>query len=378
MLSQWLKLSRPYVITTGNRPGLIGHAYADAYYPADFSDKSAVLSLAKKLRIDAICACANDFGATTAAYVAEAMGLPGHDSYKTTLTLHHKHLFKAFAQASGISTPDARWCSSKAAAYSILENMSLPLIVKPVDLTGGKGITKVACAGDYRPAIDKAFTLSRAKTVVIEDFIRGSAHSFSAFVLNGKIVFYYSDNEYTYKNPFLITTSAGPATGIHEVVAQLIREAEHIVSLLALRDGILHIQYIHSEGKAWIIEVTRRCPGDFYPYPVSSAGGLDWAEWIVAAEAGADCFRFPRVRQNGFHGRHCIMSPRNGIVRAVEIDRSLQNNIYDSFMMWSQGDVIEQYMTHKLGVLFLRYDSEEEMLEKSHNMTRLVRVELAY
>ena len=68
------------VITTGNAPELVGHAYADEYYYADFSDKDEVLTLAREQRIDAICACANDFGAITAAYVAEEMGLPGHDA----------------------------------------------------------------------------------------------------------------------------------------------------------------------------------------------------------------------------------------------------------------------------------------------------------
>ena len=65
-----------YVVTSGNAPSLIGHAYADEYIPCDYSDKEAVLDLVRKHRIDRIISCANDFGAITASYVAERMGWP--------------------------------------------------------------------------------------------------------------------------------------------------------------------------------------------------------------------------------------------------------------------------------------------------------------
>ena len=57
-----------YVITTGNAPDLMGHAYADEYIPADYSDKEAILQLVKEHNIDKIVSCANDFGVLTAAY----------------------------------------------------------------------------------------------------------------------------------------------------------------------------------------------------------------------------------------------------------------------------------------------------------------------
>ena len=60
-----------YVITTGNYPKLIGHQYSDEYWFADYSDKGAVLDIAKKLNVDAVCSCANDFGIITASYVSK-------------------------------------------------------------------------------------------------------------------------------------------------------------------------------------------------------------------------------------------------------------------------------------------------------------------
>ena len=87
-----------YVVSIGNRPGLVGEKYVNQYIQMDYSCKEEVLALSRKLNIDAICACCNDIGVITAAYVAEEMGLPGHDSYENTLIMHHKDRFKKFAR----------------------------------------------------------------------------------------------------------------------------------------------------------------------------------------------------------------------------------------------------------------------------------------
>ena len=79
-----------YVITSGNQVDGLGHPYGDKYVQADFSDKEAILQLAKKEQVDAICSGCNDFACLTAAYVAEKLGSPGHDSYENAIKIHHK------------------------------------------------------------------------------------------------------------------------------------------------------------------------------------------------------------------------------------------------------------------------------------------------
>ncbi len=367
-----------HVLTSGNDPSLVGHRLADAYHPADFSDKDAMLKLARELRVDAVCACANDFGALSAAYVAERLGLPGHDSYETTLTLHHKHRFKEFALTHGITTPPALQYSCPEEAHRRPPEFPYPLIVKPVDLTGGKGVSRVSAPEEYEPAIRSAFAASRIGRFVVEQFICGTYHSFSTLVVDRKVVFSFSDNEYFLNSPFLVSTSAGPATGIEKVKGQLIQESERIADLLSLCDGIFHIQYVDTGGKAWILEITRRCSGDFYPYPVKLACGVDWAEWIVRAEAGHGCRDFPTCTQRGFFGRHCVFSRDSGVFTGIAISRELQDNVVDRFFLYQNGDRLDSHKTNRLaGVLFLRYNSADEMTQKAPRMNELVSAEVA-
>ncbi len=365
-----------HVITTGNLSELIGHSYADEYHCADFSNLEEILQLSRKLQIDYICSCANDFGAITASYVAEKLSLPGHDSYENTLIIHHKDLFKEFSIKNDIPTPYAKGFNNINAALSAIDDFSLPLIIKPIDLTGGKGITKVVAWDEYNAAIKKAFSMSPQARIVVEEFVNGTQHSFSTFIQDGKVAFYFSDNEHSYLNPYIVSTSAAPAIDIDSVSKCLLDASNKIVKQLSLVDGVFHIQYLYEDGKASIIEITRRCSGDFYPYPVCKSTGIDWAEWIVKAETGFDCSDFPEVRQSGFCGRHCIMAPHDGRIRDIVFSDEIKDNIYDSVLWWNHGDEVSNYLVQKLGILFLNFQSIEEMNDKTARITELVKVVL--
>lgn len=365
-----------YVITTGNNSELLGHVYADEYHSADFSNPEAVLELAIKLKIDAVCACSNDFGAISASYIAEKMHLPGHDSYETTLLLHHKDKFKNFALQNNILTPFAESYSSIEDAENAIRRYRFPLIIKPIDLTGGKGVKTVKSVDEYNKAISHAFSTSRLKRIVIEDFIEGPQHSFSSFIVNGKVKFYFSDNEYSFLNPYLVSTSAAPATKVEIVANTLTTTIEHIAKLLLLKDGIFHIQYIFNNNKAYILEITRRCSGDFYPYPVNKSTGLCWEEWIVKSEAGIDCSDFPITNQKGFCGRHCIMGSKNGLIKSIYISPIIEDNIYYKFIWGKQGDYINNYLIDKIGVVFFTFNSRSEMIEKVEMINKLIYIEI--
>jgi biotin carboxylase len=365
-----------HVITSGSRADDLGHRYSDECHLEDFSNERAMLRLAESLRVDAICACCNDFSALTAAYVAEKMGLPGHDPYETAQIIHHKDRYRQFAFEHDIPSPKASGYQSVEEALSEIEQFRLPLIVKPVDLTGGKGISTVRKSEDAKAALELAFDRSRAKRVVVEEFIDGTRHGLSAFVRDGKVVFHFNDNEHYYLNPYLVSAASTPGDTPPEAVKILCQSAEKIVSLLQLKTGIFHIQYILRGGEPFIIEICRRAPGDLYTRFVQHATGVDYPAYIVRSAAGMDCSDLNQALPRGYFTRHCVMTSRNGTVKDVHVDSSVQANLIDQFMWWKNGDKIDDYLTQKLGIVFLRFDTQAEMLEKTANMQDLIRAEL--
>lgn len=364
-----------YVISSGNRPDELGHHYSDEYRQADFSDPEAMLALAKQLRIDAVCSCCNDFSALSSAYVAEQMGLPGHDSYEISKIIHHKDQYRKFALANGITTPKAKGFANIQEALDGIGSMSFPVIIKPVDLTGGKGISTVNSVEQAKPAIEMAFAISRVKRVVVEEFITGSRHGFSAFLRDGRVVFFFSDNEHYFLNPYMVSAASTPSIVPPAVEQKLCAESETIASLLSLKTGIFHIQYILHEGEPVIIEICRRAPGDLYIKLVEHATGVDYPSWIVRASAGLDCSGLSHVEPKGFFTRHCIMSSSPGRVKDIVFDAAINKNVIDKFMWGKAGDSVTDVMTAKFGIVFLKFDSMEEMLDKTERMHKLIRVE---
>ena len=361
-----------YVISSGNRPDELGHEVADEYRAADFSDPEAMLALAKDLEIDAICPCCNDFSAISSAFVAEQLGLPGHDSYETTRLIHHKDSYRKFAIENGIPTPRASGFDDIESALSRIDDLRFPLIVKPIDLTGGKGITKINAKHEAPAALEQAFAISRSGRVVIEEFIDGSRHGFSAFIVDGNVVFHFSDNEYYYLNQYLVSAASTPTTVPASAVQNLVDQSEKISRLLALETGIFHVQFILHNDEPVIVEICRRPPGDLYIKLVEHATGIDYPSWIVKAFCGLDCSDLKQAGVDGFYLRHCIMASQAGVLESVEIDPAIEGNIIDRMMWWQPGDRIDNHLVAKFGIVFLKFASLNELLIKSEAMQNLI------
>ena len=212
-----------FVITSGNDRLAPAHQFADQYICADYSDKEAILKIAKENKIDYMCSNANDLGLITTVYVCEQLGLPGHDSYETTLRLHHKDSFKEIARRLQLHVPEGKSFESSEEALAFADSLDYKVIIKPIDLVGGTGISTAETHEEKAAAIDKAIQASRGKRIVIERFVEGTAHSMSSYLVGKKVANYYCDNEYILGKPFKISTSAGPATGFAKVLKRLLK-----------------------------------------------------------------------------------------------------------------------------------------------------------
>ncbi len=347
------------VITSGNNPDDLGHQHSDLYVPADYSDPHAVLEVAKAHNIKAIIASANDFSALSCAYVAETLGLPGHDSYETTIQLHHKDRFREVAQTLNLHIPKAIRIT-KSEAYSIDHiPLAFPVIVKPVDLTGGKGMSRIDSFAQFSQAVDKAFSATKKEYVVVEEYIQGSNHGYSTFLKEGKIVFGFMDDEHYFVNPYLVS---GASTSLHyskTVADQLNKELELLAKALHLVDGLLHVQFILRGSTPYIIEICRRTPGDLYVKLVEYATGFSMSDAIVKFALGESPTTFS-VSTIDYITRHCVMSPKNGKICSVA-HGIFASMIFDSMVFFKQGDTVENYLTYKAEIDFIRYADKEQM-----------------
>ena len=368
-----------YVITTGNAREGLGHPYADKNVFADFSDKEAMLELAKSENVQAVCSGCNDFALLSTVYVCERLGLPGHDSLATSLEIHHKDRYRALALRLGIPTPKAVVVHDEREFEVVIASLAFPIIVKPVDLTGGKGIHCVANVEEARAAYKDAASRTRQDHIVVEEFVQGTNHGFSAMLVKGKVAFAFADNEQYFVNKYLVSGANSPSTTEALGLAKLRDYSERIARELNLVDGILHIQYIErDDGTPVIIEICRRPPGDLYIKFVRYATGIDYPKFIVMAETGEDISSIADVPTQGYWLRHCIMPGdeiENGVVvRDVVFAPEIQENIVEKLLWYRPGERIADRLTYKAGIVFFKFQSLEEMENKTARMTNLAHI----
>lgn len=367
-----------YVITSGNAPELLGHQYADEYIPHDYSDKEGMLELAKSLNLDYISACSNDFGVVTAAYIAEKLGLPGHDTFRSAQIIAEKDHFKKFAQENGLQVIPSHYFEDADTALTFCKKAEYPLIVKPTDLGGGKGVTRIDGIDEAKEAIDYAFRVSKAKHIVIEPFVVGEQASFSGFLVKGKVVTYTSFNEYdAYNNPFLVGYTTSPANDMEHVSKVMIEQTEKMAELLHLADGIFHIQYRMWNGEPYIMECMRRCLGNYALRGASYLSEIEWEEWIAKAYCGMDCSDIPCIDDSAKNvAEYYIQVPHNGIVKNVRIDPIIDKYTYDSIMQWTPGMEITNAKTAMLGFIFMDFPTRELRDEIASKFDQYIVVEM--
>lgn len=363
-----------YIITSGNRKEDLGHMFSDEYHLRDFASKEDILDLAIDLRIDAIVPSCHDLSMISCAYVAEKLNLSGYDSYEITLNLHHKDRFRKIAEKISLLAPKAISFDTYSEAEKFSSKITLPCIIKPIDLGGGKGITIINERKDLLKAFEYAFECSKSKKIVVEPFVKGTLHSFSSFINNQEVVFWFGDNEFSSINPYGVATSTSPSKNFHLVKDKLINETKKVAQAYNLTNGLLHMQYLLDGDKINIIEFTRRMPGDWYSIPVELSTGVNHAYWTLQGYLNGDFSKLMIKEQNGFYSRHCLMALNNGIIDYLYIDKSIKNNIIDKYLWIDKYDKVDDFVYQKFGLFFLKYSSLKEMERKTKKINSLIHV----
>jgi biotin carboxylase len=332
-----------YVITAGNILGN-GHLEADEYHLLDYSDKELILNFVKQNRIDYICFGAHDLSIITTTFIAEYLGLKNFDDYQTTQILHHKDKFKKLAYTHKLNTPKALWFTQKNTID--ISSLEFPLIIKPTDMGGGKGISVINSKDKLQDAINLAFQYSKCKHIIIEEFFEGSLHSFSTFIVDKKVKFYHSDNEYPCpNNPYGVCASLAPADHFETIKLQLIKEVEKIANILNLKDGLLHMQYLQNNDTFTIVEYTRRMPGDLYNIPVEMRTSFPYAKNIILGAIGQPLI-LDFKDTNKIVSRYCITD---------DYPKKLEPYIKDKLKITN---------SNKKEILFLEFDTKKQFLNQ--------------
>lgn len=360
-----------HVITCDYLPDNIAHKYSDEYYNVSIIDKDEVLKLASELKIDGIMSFAVDPGVTTAAYVAEKMNLPAAGSYESVSILQNKGRFRSFLEGNGFNTPKSREYNNYFDALKDKDYFTWPVIVKPVDSAGSKGVSRVDNVEELGVAINKALDNSLSRQVIVEEFIekRGCSSDTDCFSVDGELRFVsFSAQRFDVdaSNPYTPSAYSWPSTFTKEQEAELASEIQRLLTLLNMGTSIYNIETrIGVNGKAYIMEVSPRGGGNRLAEMLHFATGVDLISNAVRAAVGEEVVGMQQGVYNGHWAEIVLHASKDGMFNGLVIDECMQKNVKEVDLWVKPGERVNAFngANDTIGTLVLKFDTAEMLVQ---------------
>ena len=374
-----------YVITADYLPNNIAHSYSDEYVNVSIIDKDVVLKVAKEKQIDGILSYGVDPGVKTAAYVAEQMGLPFQCSYEAACILQDKSLFRQFLHKHRFNCPKMADFHSVEEAVEMVESFDYPIIVKPVDSAGSKGVSKVVDKSGFEMACRHAFENSLSRHIIVEEYLEadGTSSGSESFFVDGVLKYnaFYDqlfDKEAT--NRFTPAIEYWPSAKSQRYTEEIKGELQRLGDLLGITTGLFNVEWRVSGGKAYLMEVSPRAGGNRLAEILNYATDVDiiYAETIKSIGLHPEGVKEPTY--NGFYAIYNIHSKEEGIFEDLFIGDELAKYIVEKEIRVKAGDTVAPFSgaNASLGTLFLRFNSKNEMDQILGSINEMISVRLLH
>jgi carbamoyl-phosphate synthase large subunit len=299
----------------GDYPGFF---IADKSYKIDIREKDRILEIARFEKICGILTDQTDIGVPTVAYVAERMGLPGI-GYDCALKFTNKYKTRQLCKEIGIPIPDHVQALSLEQAIQYAKQLEFPLVIKPVDGYGSRGVSKVNNHGELETKYRNAVAYSTSGCVILEEYFSGTE-----IVVEGFVSDYEASNLVTGDRTYF----AIPDTFIpkHTLFPSLLRQdyQQKILDMDSLlikhfgpKFGITHNEYLIDDktGEVRLVETAIRGGGVYISSDlVPLACGIDANELLVELASGRERVRIDNnKRDNRASGYICFYLPEGTI-----------------------------------------------------------------
>ncbi len=357
-----------YVITADYLPDNIAHKYSDEYVNVSIIDKKAVLKVAQEKKIDGIMSFAVDPGVVTASYVQDKLGLPSFGPYESVQILQHKDRFRAFLSKNGFNVPFAKGFDSVESAMNETCCFPWPVIVKPTDSAGSKGVTRVDKVENLRPALEWAMKNSLSGHIIVEEFIEktGCSSDCDCFTVDGKLkvcIFNAQRFDANAINPYTPAAYSWPSTFGIKNESDLKNELQRLLSLLQMKTCLYNIETrIGVNGKPYIMEVTPRAGGNRLSEMIRYGTGADMITASVRACVG-DSINIDQKPFKGHWAEIILHADQSGEFSHIEINPKLNAEIVEEDIWVCKGDHVDPFngANNAIGTLVLKFESQEEL-----------------
>ena len=372
-----------YVITCDYLPNNIAHKYSDEYCNVSIIEKDKVLAVARKKQIDGIMSFACDPGVETAAYVAEKMGLPNVGPYESVKILQNKGKFRKFLKDNNFNVPVSKVYKEYDDVIKDINMFNWPVIVKPTDSAGSKGVSKVSDEVNLKEAVEFALKFSHNGEFIVEEFLDkvGCSSDCDTFVVDGQIkAMYFSSQRFDIKSPnqYVPSVYSWPETICEKNKENLKKEVQRLLNLLKMNSAVYNIETREcSNGKAYIMECSPRGGGNRLSEMIRYMTDTDFLKASIQATLGMKIDDIVQKEIPNNWIEIILHSEKDGIFESVEIDESIKKYLIDKDLGINKGDRVKAFCgaNEAIGTVIMNFNKNEKLiLEVINNLEKYIKV----
>lgn len=354
---------------------------ADEYYCISTADLEALEQLAIKEKVDGVMAGVSEFNIEQAILLSERIHTPFYATHEQWRILSNKELFKNLCQRYGIPVVDEYEINND----FLNQNIKYPVIIKPVDSSGGRGISVCNDLNDLKEGYKKALECSKSKKVVLEKYMTGEEVVIYYTLQDGYISLSAMCDRYTVKQmgvAHLPSAYIFPSKYLKNYMEYDDGNVKRMFKGLGMKNGLLFMQAFIDEGRVRFYEMGYRIAGPQVQNIISAVNGVDALEMLVHHSLSGKMKGWDLEKDDTplFEKYACILSPilkpgkiKNivGLDKVSEIDGVTRivavNNVGD--IVGSVG-TLRQLLTR----IYLVADTIEELKNKIDQIQKTLKV----
>lgn len=311
-------------------------------------DPEGCRKAAEQLEVDGIMTMGTDQPVLTAALVAEALNLPSTISVSLARAVTNKKIMKAILKSSGIPTVNYK-IIDKGTHPDQWKDLLAPLVIKPLDSQGQRGVYKLESPEDVLSHLDKTLSYSREKEALLEEYYPSDEITVSGWIQESTLYILTVTDRILLKdsvNIGICTSHRFPT--VHRDRYQEIKQiSEDIVRNFDLKNGPLYIQMLIGEDGIKVNELACRLGGAFEDVIIPRISGFSILDAAINAALGLP------VQVDGLEDFDCsrstvvatvqLMFAKPGVIASITPLQELMDmeNVLDAGYNFKPGDEIK-------------------------------------
>lgn len=357
----------------------VAKSCCDAFEVVGGQDYEGTIAVAKKYGVSAIVTAATDKPLVMMARVAKALNLPFY-SEETARWSTDKFQMKQRFIEGGVPCAKGRLISNIEEA----EDLNYPIIVKPRDNSGSRGVKICNTPAELKESIDEALQYSHLDSVLVEEVIEGPEYSIESLHYDGKSEVIQFTEKKTTPFPYNVELGHKQPANLSDDVKNQIREIVSKIGVaLKFENCPSHTELKVNERGIFVIETSPRLGGDFITStltPLSTGINMEDQLLHIALGEKVDTKTGRVEKASGV----CFFDFPEG--KVLKIDPEIEKvgswpGVYAFNLKLKEGDTVGKITSslNRYGEFIVsgetRKEVEERLSEYEKNISKLITIE---